>query len=484
MVVNSLNFLYFFLLVFSIYYLVLNGKSKAQNAWLLLASYFFYGFAEWKMIPLLLTATLVFYGLGLAIGKNAEVNEKKASWLATFGVILGIGLLLYFKYLNFFISSFSDFFTAIGLQTHWGMLNILMPIGISFFTFKLISYVIEVNRGNMEPCRSLIDFALYISFFPTILAGPIDRPKPFLAQLSIGRVLDYDLASEGLKRIFWGMFMKMCVADRLSIYVDAVFENAEHHNGTSLAFASLLYPVQMYADFAGYSEMAIGVGCLLGLKIAENFKRPFFSQNISEYWRKWHISLTGWLTDYVFMPLNIRFRNIEKWGSILAIIITFVLIGLWHGSAWTFAVFGLYHGLLYIPLMLSGAFFKKSKMKKNSMGLPTFSVVLKMLGTYFLVVFGLIIFRSASIAEAGMIMKKIATEPGGLFFDPSTLINGILCMLILFFKDFRDEFLPKKHIFSAGLVARYQYELTVSTYILLVIFFGVFDGGQFIYFKF
>jgi len=484
MVVNSLNFLYFFLLVFSVYYFILNNKSKAQNAWLLLASYFFYGFAEWKMIPLMLTATLVFYGLGLAIGKNTEVNEKKASRLATFGVILGIGLLLYFKYLNFFISSFSDFFNAIGLQTHWGMLNILMPIGISFFTFKLISYVIEVNRGNMEPCRNPIDFALYISFFPTILAGPIDRPKPFLAQLSIGRVLDYDLASEGLKRIFWGMFMKMCVADRLSIYVDAVFENAEHHNGTSLAFASLLYPIQMYADFAGYSEMAIGVGCVLGLKIAENFKRPFFSQNISEYWRKWHISLTGWLTDYVFMPLNIKFRNIEKWGSVLAIIITFVLIGLWHGAAWTFAVFGLYHGLLYIPLMLSGAFFKKSKMKKNSMGLPTFSVVLKMLGTYFLVVFGLIIFRSASIAEAGMIMKKIATEPGGLFFDPSTLINGILCMLILFFKDFRDEFLPSKHIFSAGLVARYQYELTVSTYILLVIFFGVFDGGQFIYFKF
>jgi len=484
MVVNSLNFLYFFLLVFSVYYFILNNKSKAQNAWLLLASYFFYGFAEWKMIPLMLTATLVFYGLGLAIGKNTEVNEKKASRLATFGVILGIGLLLYFKYLNFFISSFSDFFNAIGLQTHWGMLNILMPIGISFFTFKLISYVIEVNRGNMEPCRNPIDFALYISFFPTILAGPIDRPKPFLAQLSVGRVLNYDLASDGLKRIFWGMFMKMCVADRLSIYVDAVFDNAEHHNGISLAFASLLYPVQMYADFAGYSEMAIGVGCLLGLKIAENFKRPFFSQNISEYWRKWHISLTGWLTDYVFMPVNIKFRNIEKWGSVIAIIITFVLIGLWHGAAWTFAVFGLYHGLLYIPLMLSGAFFKKGKMKKTSIGLPTFGVVLKMIGTFFLVAFGLIIFRSASIPDAGMIMKKIATEPGGVFFDPSTLINGVLCMLVLFIKDFRDEFLPNKQLFSAGIIERYRYELTVSTYIILVIFFGVFDGGQFIYFKF
>lgn len=484
MIVNSLNFLYFFILVFVVYYSILNNKSKAQNAWLLLASYFFYGFAEWKMIPLMLTATLVFYGLGLAIGKNVEKNEKKASLLTTLGVVLGLGLLLYFKYLNFFISSFSEFFNAMGLKTHWSLFNILMPIGISFFTFKLISYVIEVNRAHIEPCRNLVDFALYISFFPTILAGPIDRPKAFLTQLSTGRVMNYDMASEGLKRIFWGMFMKMCVADRLSIYVEAVFENVEHHNGTSLAFASLLYPIQMYADFAGYSEMAIGVGCLLGLRIAENFKRPFFSQNISEYWRKWHISLTGWLTDYVFMPLNIRFRNIEKWGSVFAIIITFVLIGLWHGAAWTFAIFGLYHGLLYIPLMLSGAFFKKSKMKKNSIGLPVFSVVLKMLGTFLLVAFGLILFRSASIGEAGMIIKKIATEPGTLFFDPSTLINGILCMLILFCKDFRDEYMPDKHLFSAHMVERYRYELTVSAYIILVIFFGVFDGGQFIYFKF
>lgn len=484
MVVNSLNFLYFFVVVFCVYYFALSGKARAQNAWLLLASYFFYGFAEWKMIPLMLIATIVFYGLGLAIGKNTETNEKRASLLASLGVVLGLGLLLYFKYLNFFIKSVSDSFSAVGLETHWTVFNILMPIGISFFTFKLISYVIEVNRGHIEPTRNFIDFALYISFFPTILAGPIDRPKAFLSQLSAGRMLNYDMASEGLKRIFWGMFMKMCVADRLSIYVDAVFQNATHHNGTSLGFATLLYPIQMYADFAGYSEMAIGVGLVLGLKIAENFKRPFFSQNISEYWRKWHISLTGWLTDYVFMPLNISFRNMEKWGSVFAIIITFVLIGLWHGAAWTFALFGLYHGLLYIPLMLSGAFFKKGKMKKNSLGLPVFNVVLKMISTFLLVAFGLILFRSANISEAGMVIRKIVTEHGTLFFDHTSLINGILCLLILFAKDFRDEYLPAKQAFSTGIINRYRYELTVSGYIILIIFFGVFDGGQFIYFKF
>lgn len=484
MVVNSINFLIFFLVVFAVYFFPLKGKAAAQNIWLLLASYFFYGFAEWKMIPLLLGATLVFYGLGKAIGKYRDHNEKLTSILSTVGVSLGIGLLLYFKYLNFFIKSFSDFFNAIGLQTHWSTFNILMPLGISFFTFKLISYLIEIHRGHIEPARNFVDFATYISFFPTILSGPIDRPKSFLAQLSVGRVLDYDLASIGLKRIFWGMFMKMCVADRLAIYVDAIFDNSIHHNGTSLAFASLLYPIQMYADFAGYSEMAIGVGCLLGLKITENFKRPFFSQNIAEYWRKWHISLTGWLTDYVFMPLNIRFRNFEKWGSIFAIIITFVLIGLWHGADWTFAIFGLYHGLLYIPLMLSGAFFKKSKIKKNESGLPNFSSTMKMLGTFLLVALGLILFRSTSLGEAGNIMFKIATDWGALFFDFNTLSNGLLCLFILFCKDFRDEFFPAKQAFKTGFINEYRYELTISAYILLILFFGILDGNQFIYFKF
>lgn len=484
MVVNSINFLIFFAVVFVVYYFLLNHKNKAQNVWLLLCSYFFYGFAEWKMIPLLLIATAFFYGMGILIGKNSEANPSKASLLTTLGALSGVGLLLYFKYLNFFIESFSAFFNAIGLQTHWSTFNILMPLGISFFTFKLISYLIEIHRGRMEPVRNFVDFATYISFFPTILSGPIDRPKPFLVQLSKPRFLDYELASEGLKRIFWGMFMKMCVADRLAIYLDAIFDNAAQHNGTSLAFASLLYPIQMYADFAGYSEMAIGVGCLLGIKITENFKRPFFSQNIAEYWRKWHISLTGWLTDYVFMPLNIHFRNMEKWGSIFAIIITFVLIGLWHGADWTFAVFGLYHGLLYIPLMLSGAFFKKNKVKKTKSGLPTLATALKMVGTFLLVALGLILFRSTSLGEAGMIISKIALNWGGLFIDYTTLINGLLCMFILFCKDFRDEFLPNKQIFSKGFLLQYRYELTIATYIILIIFFGVFDGNQFIYFKF
>ena len=486
MVVNSINFLIFFSVVFVGYYFVLSGKRMAQNSLLLLASYFFYGFAEWKMLPLLIIATVVFFFLGITIAKYNSSSVKKASTFTTLGVILGIGLLLYFKYLNFFIQSFSDFFNALGLQTHWGLLSIVMPLGISFFTFKLIAYVIEIYRGRIQPSRNFVDFAVYIAFFPTILSGPIDRPNTLLEQLSRGRVFDYDLALIGLKRIFWGMFMKMCVADRLAIYGDAIFNNADQHNGTSLAFATLLYPIQLYADFAGYSEMAIGVGALLGLKITENFKRPFFSQNIAEYWRKWHISLTGWLTDYVFMPLNIYFRNIEKWGSIFAIIITFVLIGFWHGADWKFALFGLYHGLLYIPLMLSGAFFKKNKMKKTKSGLPTFNVITKMFGTFLLVAFGLILFRTTGLDQTILVTQKIFTSWGSLFVDSKTLINGLLCMTILLFKDVRDEFFPIKleKGRQQSFVKRNGYELTVSAYIILILFFGVFDGGQFIYFKF
>lgn len=487
MVVNSINFLIFFFAVFVIYYILLSGKKILQNGWLLLSSYFFYGFAEWKMVPLLIMATITFYVIGLLIGKYNDINGQKTSILTTVGVLLGIGVLFYFKYLNFFIESFSSFFDAIGIHTNWSVFHILMPLGISFFTFKLISYVIEVHRRHIEPCRDLVAFATYISFFPTILSGPIDRPKPFLSQLQKARIFDANLVSTGLKRILWGMFIKMCIADRLAVYTDAIFNNFNHHNGTSLLFSSLLYPIQMYADFCGYSEMAIGVGCVLGLKVAENFKRPFFSENIAEYWRRWHISLTGWLTDYVFMPLNIHFRNLEKYGSILAIVITFVLIGFWHGASWTFALFGLYHGLLYIPLIISGAFFKKAKQKRGEWGLPTFRSVIKMLGTFLLVALGLIIFRAATVEDAFMILEKIVCEHGPLYLaDLDTVLAlgyGSIALFFLAFKDFTDEYMPSRFLFykNQHIVVRFvSYAITV----IMIFSMGVLDSGQFIYFQF
>jgi len=338
MVVNSINFWLFFAATLLPYFLLYKAGSKWQNLWLLLASYFFYGWADWRMLPLLAVTTLIFYGLGIAIGRNTESNPKKAARYKTLGVIIGLGVLVYFKYLGFMVDQFATLFRSWGMNVEESIFSIVMPIGISFFTFKLMSYVLEVNLGNIKPEKDIIKFGTYIAFFPTILSGPIDRPNKFLPQLDISRKIDADNLSEGLKRILWGMFLKMCIADRIAPWTDAVFNNYAHHNGTTIIVASILYLIQMYTDFAGYSDMAIGVARMMGINVAENFKRPFFAQNIAEYWRNWHITLTQWVTDYVFKPLTVSFRDWGQWGIYLATLINFVLIGAWHGANWTFVL--------------------------------------------------------------------------------------------------------------------------------------------------
>ena len=409
MVVNSLSFLLFFVVVFVVYYLpIIRKSSKLQNFWLFITSYFFYGYADWKMIPILLGATLVFYGLGWWLRKEMDRQQaKNASWLTTFGVMLGIGVLLYFKYLNFFADSFAQFLTIIGLNVSWTTLNIVLPVGVSFFVFKLISYIIEIHREHIEPSKDFIEFATYIAFFPTILSGPIDRSNKFIPQLRESRFFNYNLAVDGCRQILWGMFTKMCVADNLATVTDKVWREMSIHSGSVLFITALLYFIQIYADFDGYSNMAIGTGKLLGINITRNFNHPFLARNVAEYWRRWHMSLTSFITDYVFMPLNIAYRSIGKLGIVLAAIINLVIIGLWHGANWTYALFGLYHGLLFIPLIYSGSFGKNKKLKANKYGLPTISDCLKMLLTVCIVSFGLIIFRASSVQEAYEYIERL-----------------------------------------------------------------------------
>lgn len=440
MVVNSLSFLVFFTVIFLVYYLFFQKNGKMQNAWLLLGSLFFYGFTEWRTLPLLVMAILIFYGAGIAVNYYNEKNEKKASCLTMFSVLAGVGILLYFKYFNFFIESFGNLFTSIGLQVNWHTFQILMPLGISFFTFKLISYVIEVHRQHMEPCRDLVAFAVYISFFPTILSGPIDRPKQFLGQLGKVRSFDYSMAVDGSRQILWGMFKKMVIADNLAMITAGAWENYEMLPGSLLLINALLYTFQMYADFSGYSDMAIGVGKLLGIKVAVNFNYPFFAHNVAEYWRRWHISLTSWLTDYIFMPLNIRFRYLGQMGMLMAIIINLVAVGMWHGANYTFAVFGLYHGILFIPLVLNGTFMKKHKEKLGKYGMPCLQDFGKMLGTYLLVTFGLIIFAAPSVSVACDYVWQMVTEMmvvpdrgviGQFIISKKTFLIPVLASLVL-----------------------------------------------------
>lgn len=485
MVVNSLAFLWFFLLVLVVYYL-LQQKKELQNIFLLLSSYWFYSQVDIKMTALLALLTLIFWYLGKGISYylNKE-DERKAAIVTNVGVVIGVGSLFYFKYLNFFAESIASFGSLLGIHLSWTALHLVVPIGLSFFTFKLMSYVLDIYHGKIATEPNMISFANYIAFFPTILSGPIDRPKPFLKQINQMRLFTPNNLMTGFRRVLWGMFLKMCIADRLDIFISAIWNHYEHHSAISIIFASLLYPFQMYADFGGYSEMAIGVALMLGFNVTENFKRPFFTINISEYWKRWHMSLTSWLTDYVFMPLNIKLRDWGNYGTISAIMLNMIFVGMWHGADWTFFLFGVYHGLWFIPLMVSGQFFKKAKVKVNGNGLPTLPFVMKMAGNYLVVAFGLMLFHSSNISEFWAVLCRIPEAwNGSLFFDMPTLVNAAICSVALIYVDIQEEWFPNKRIYLPSWAERYRWELTVAIEIIAILLFGIFNSNQFIYFQF
>lgn len=435
MVVNSLSFLFFFALVFVVYYLLaLKDNPKMQNMWLLLASYVFYGMADYILIILLFSTTAVFYLIGKWLEKEMKrQHRRQASNITTLGVCLGVAILFYFKYLNFFADSIARLLNHTGLHVSWTTLHIILPIGVSFFTFKLISYVIEIHREHIKACDDFTEFALYIAFFPTILSGPIDRPNKFLPQLRMRHTFHYDKAVDGCRQILWGLFTKMCIADNLSVVVDYVWNDYPNQSATALTIAALLYPLQMYADFDAYSNMAIGVSKVLGFDIARNFNHPFLARNPAEYWKRWHISLTSWITDYIFMPLNIAFRSLGVSGIILAATINMVIIGLWHGANWTYMFFGLYYGILYIPLIISGAFAKSMKLRPNSHGLPKFSDFYKMVFTFVLVAIGLIIFRAPTISDSWQYLISILSLHHGVHLGAlgSMIVSNIWVYLFL-----------------------------------------------------
>ena len=488
MVVNSYSFLLFFVVVFFVYYLPVFKKTpRFQNTWLLLVSYVFYGMADWRMIPLLLGTTILFWLIGLGLRSQMDKgNTKTASHITTLSVILGIGILLYFKYLNFFAESLAELLQAIGLQVSWSTLNIILPIGVSFFTFKLISYMIEIHREHIMPCRDLTEFAAYIAFFPTILSGPIDRPDKFLPQMKQVHTLDYALAADGCRQILWGMFTKMCIADNLAIITNQAWAGYDHQSSAMLLIAALLYPIQLYADFDGYSNMAIGVGKILGYRVNRNFNHPFLARNMAEFWRRWHMSLTGWITDYVFMPLNIAFRNIGNAGIMMAAMINLVLIGLWHGANWTFGVFGLYHGLLFIPLVLSGAFGKNKKLKENSHGLPFLKDFGKMCLTFCLWALSLVFFRADHISQAfdylwatitNGLSAPLAIDAYGKLY----ILLGLMLLVLEWIQRKQEHALQLQNmpLFSKRSI---RYALYLVIILLIITFTG--KSQAFIYFQF
>ena len=479
----SFNFVVFFVIFFLIYWFFLKEKKKEQNILLLIASYVFYSFADWRMTILLFIFTIIFYVFGIWIAKTIDKKPKVSIFLTTIGFIAGIGLLFYFKYFNFFVEGLSDLVTLFGFQTGWTEKHIIFPLGVSFFTFKFISYIYEVSQENIEPEKDFISFAAYIAFFPTIAAGPIDRPQTFLPQLNKIRSFDYVQATDGCRQILWGLFKKVVIADNCAIYVNRVFESYQDQAGSVLLLAAIFRAFYVYADFSGYSDMAIGVSKLLGFRVTKNFNYPFFAQNIAEFWRKWHMSLTSWLTDYVFRTLNFKWRKWGKFGMILAIIVNFVLVGLWHGANWTYVVFGFYHAMLFVILILSGAILKKNDIDTYKWGFPKPKVLFNMLLTFGLVTLGMVITRSESIGQAFAYFSGMAHWKTVSAFYKIFLMRNFWLVVIMLVVEWIQR--NKEHGLDLAGIKSHVLKFSIYYILIALLFvFGVANIETFIYFQF
>lgn len=470
MIFNSINFIVFFPFIFLLYYLIPQRHKKSRNLFLLLISYFLY--IRWEPVY----ALILLFVTGLTFFSALWITKKKnyAKRIVTIGVILTLLPLLFFKYFHFINESISELFDIVGLRLHLYGLNWAIPVGISFFTFQALGYLWDVYYERIEPEKDFLVYALFISFFPSILSGPINKAALVIPQIKKLRpYFDYTNAVEGLKLLLWGMFMKVVVADRVALYVDTVMPYYMNYSGVSVLTASILYTIQIYADFAGYSLMAIGVGKTLGFELTENFRRPYFAVSVTDFWRRWHISLSTWLKDYVYIPLGgsrcSKFRN--YWN----IFVTFLVSGIWHGANWTFIIWGMWHGFFQIIEKIIGQ-------QKCNYG--TFGTSIKILITFILVNFAWIVFRMPTLADAIGAVTVIFTSSGSLFLPSNTDVAFILLgTLLLFVKDIRDEFFPQKLLVMNHRlgVVRWGGYLFLMTSIILC---GVFDAGQFIYANF
>ena len=471
MLFNSFEFLIFFPVVCIIYFLLKDNRWRIP--FLLIASYYFY--MNWKPVYalLIMTSTVLTYLCGLYVERFSGDKPKQKAFLIT-SLVINFAILFVFKYFNFINESVFSLLEMAGIRWKVPNLDVLLPVGISFYTFQAVGYSIDVYRGTIKAERDFLTYALFVSFFPQLVAGPIERAKNLLPQFHEEHTFRYDDAIEGLKQMLWGFFMKLCVADVLSEYVNAVFNNVHQHNGTSLAIAALFFTFQIYCDFGGYSNIAIGAARIMGFHLMENFHLPYFSLSIRDFWKRWHISLSSWFMDYVYIPLG--GNRVKYPRHLLNLMITFLVSGLWHGANWTFVIWGGLHGIYQVIGNMWRKFVHKPEYK---------TVLTQLCGMAFcfvLVAFAWIFFRANNVSDAFTIIGKIFTQPGKLFVDQLVFIHGGIALFILILKDAKDQFNWNIHFMhSQYTIVRYTSVVLLVVYIML---FGAFAGGQFIYFQF
>ncbi len=474
MLFNSIDFAVFLPLVFLVYW-CLQRHLKSQNTFLVLASYIFYGWWDWRFLSLILFSTVVDYTIGLRLKSQDGLKQRKA--LLWTSIIVNIGLLMFFKYFNFFVDSFVTAFTFFGVDIQARTLDIILPVGISFYTFQTLSYTIDVYKGKLKPTTDFIQFAAFVSFFPQLVAGPIERAKHLLPQFEIKRQFDSTYAMSGIYLIIWGLFKKMVIADNCAFFVNQIFENSAHFSSLELFLGAVLFGLQIYGDFSGYSDIAIGVARLFGFSLMVNFSFPYFSRNIAEFWRRWHISLSTWFRDYIYIPLG-GSRG-KRAYQIRNVLIVFLVSGFWHGANWTFIAWGAIHALLFLPLLI---------FKRNRTYVETFKInmsqVPRILLTFVVVTIAWVFFRADSIQHASNFILDMLSFNGitiDVFYKTAKsqlfalmILTSVLVMFWLEWSSVQKEnkeviLSPYKAIFIA----------------ILITFMGVFKNpSDFIYFQF
>ncbi len=409
MLFNSIDFAVFLPIVFIFYWFVTNRNLRFQNLLIIVASYLFYGWWDWRFLSLLFFTTVVDYSIGLALS-NQE-NSTKRKFLLWTSIFINLGLLGFFKYYNFFLDNFVTAFSIMGVKLHANSINIILPIGISFYTFQSLSYSIDVYARKLEPTKDFIAFCAFVSFFPQLVAGPIGRAANLLPQYATKRLFNYSKATDGLKQILWGLFKKVVIADNCAEFANEIFNNSNGASGSTLALGAIFFTFQIYGDFSGYSDIAIGTGRLFGINLMRNFAFPYFSRDVIEFWRRWHISLSTWFRDYLFFPIayfltrNLTQRKYlgirsDKVVLCIATLLTFLFCGFWHGANWTFIFWGGLIGIYFIPLILTNQNRKNLDTVAEGKHLPSIKETIQMLTTFILISFSWIFFRAENIHHA------------------------------------------------------------------------------------
>lgn len=479
MVFTSFNFLVFFPSVLIVYFLL---PQKFRWMFLLAASYYFYINIKPVYALLLAGVTLTTYVFTNLIA-NAG-SDKKRQWLLVGAVILTLLPLFFFKYFNFVNEGIFGLLNAFGLHLPLPHLSLLLPVGISFYTFMALGYIIDVYNEEIEPERNIGVVALFLSFFPVVMSGPIERASNMLHQFKGKLEFSYEKVIGGMQLMLWGYFMKLALADRLSIYIDAVFKNADQHVGSSLLLATLMQPIRVYGDLGGYSLIAIGCARVMGINVIPNFNRPFFATSMSEFWRRWHISLIKWLTDYVYTPLSFGFRRYGQWGIVIALNLTFIISGAWHGAALNFLVWGFIQGLALSLEMMTR---KPKDAFEARFNLPGkwWYILFSCVFTYLLFAFSLSFGGdAATVPEVLKIYGRIFTDSFHMpYKDGDTMLYGFLAFSIVFIRDFMEEYYPGKILLFNNKNNTVRW-LAYYTVIFLIFYLGIFSGEQFVYFQF